>query len=147
MQVNGINWVLSGRGIIAVYGPCKRKSHVGSRIHGPCTRPVHVRVHGPSAGDTCTQTLHRHVYGVHGKSTWQLHDTYTAAYTCLRVQGPCRRRVPGIYTAENGRLHGRTRPCNVSCLRPCTLRIASCTRQPFSAVYTGRVHCRFRPST
>jgi len=101
MQVNGIKWILSWRGIIAVYGSCKRKGHVGSRIHGPSTRPVHVRVHGPWAGDTCAQTLH-HVYGVHGKSTRQLHVRVRTVHgrvdgRCAAAYGPC------------------TRPCNVSC--------------------------------
>jgi len=51
-------------------------------------------------------------------------------------------RVWAIYTAENGRLNGRTRPCNVSCIRQCTGRIGLCTGQ-----CTGRVHGRFRPCT
>ena len=116
-----------------------------ARLYHPCTwlctgrlhgrlRPCTWRVHGPVHG-TCTRPYTGRAHG-------RVHDTYTAAYTCLRVQGLCTRRVRTIYTAENDRLHGRTRPCNVSCIRPCTGRIGLCTRQ-----CTGRVPGRFRPCT
>jgi len=95
---------------------------VFGRVHGAYTRPVH---------GTCTRPC-----------TGRAHDTYTAPYTCLRVQGPCTRPCTGHYTAENGRLHRHTRRCNVSCIRPCAGRIASCSRQ-----CTGRVHGRFWPCT
>jgi len=99
------------------------------RAHGPSTPPVYMTVYGPSARTSsavyteCT----RHVYG-------RVHVS-----TCTRAVYT---RVRDIYTAENGRLHGRTRPCNVSRIRPCMGRIGSCTRQ-----CTGRVHGRFRPCT
>jgi len=118
------------------------------RAHGPPTPPVYTTVYGPSSQTSsavyvartrlrtrdvytavygsCTRPCTRHVYGREHVST------------CLLVHG----RVRAIYTAENGRLHCRTRPFNVSCIRPCTGRTGSCTRQCM-----GRVHGRFRPST
>jgi len=84
--------------------------------------------------------VHGHVRAVH-----------TAVYTTrirprTRVYvykgGPSTRPKTAVYTAENGRLHGRTCPCNVLCIRPCTGRIGLCTQQ-----CTGRVHSRFRPCT
>jgi len=59
---------------------------------------------------------------MYGRAHGRVHDTYTAAYTCLRVY---------VY---KGRVHGRngrTRLCNVSCVRPCTGR--------YTAVYKGRL--------
>ena len=122
-------------------------------------------------------TLHRHVYGVHGKSTRQLHvrvravctevfgrvhGAYTAPYTG-RVHGHVRAmhtavyttrilprtrvyvykgrvhgRVRTIYTAENGRLHGRTRPCDV-CVRAVSARVHFSVRAVCTAVF-GREH-------
>jgi len=101
-----------------------------AREHGPSTPPVYMTVYGPSVRTSSTVYMAHTWPRTHGR----VHDKYTAAYTCLRVQGPCTRPC-------TGHLHGRkrpsTRPCNVSCIRPCTGRIGSCTR----------VHCRLRPST
>jgi len=130
----------------AVNGPCM------DRAHGPSTPPVYMTVYRPSVRTSsavyiartrprtrdvctamygpCTRPCTRHAYG-------RVHLS-----TCLRVyvyKGRVHGRVRAIYTAENGRLHGRTWPCNVSCIRPCTGRIGSYTRQ-----CTGRVHGRFR---
>jgi len=88
---------------MTVYGPPVRTTDVFGRVHGEYTAPHTGRVHG-------------HVRAVH-----------TAVYTTrirprTRVyvnKGRVHRRVRAIYTAENGRLHGRKRPCNVSCIRPC----------------------------
>ena len=155
--------VLCARYKAAVY---TAREHVLARencpytaVCGPCTRPVYAnRVHD------CVRTICTYLYGRLRPCTWRVHgpvdgtctrpcpgrahgrvdDRYTAAYTCLRVyvyKGRVRGRVRAIYTAENGRLHGHTRPCNVSCIQPRTGRIGSCTRQ-----CTGRVHGRFRPS-
>ena len=115
-------------------------------MHGPCTRPVHTtRVHD------CIRAVSTYVFG-------RVHGAYTAPYTG-RVHGHVRAVHTAVYTTrirprtrvyvygpstrlKNGRLHGRTGPCNVSCILPCTGRIGSCTRH-----CTGRVHDRFRPCT
>ena len=106
---------------MTVYGPSARTS---SGVYMASTRDVYTAVYWP-----CTRPCTRDVYG-------RVHVS-----TCLRVQGPCTRpcytphgRVRAIYTAENGRLHDRTRPC----IQPCTGRIGSCTWQ-----CTGRVHGLF----
>jgi len=93
-------------------------------------------VYGP-----CTRPCTRHVYG-------RVHES-----TCLRVHG----RVRAIYMAENGRLYGRTRPCNVSCIQGSVRAVCTAVfgrvhwpyTLPFSAVYivrtrpcNGRVHVR-----
>jgi len=100
------------------------------RAHGPSTPPVYMTVYGSSARMSSsvymvrTRPRTRDVYrSCTGRAHGRVHDTYTAAYTCLRVQGPCTRPVRAIYTAEKGRLHRRTRLRNVSCIRPCTGRI------------------------
>ena len=72
MQVNGIKWVLSGRGIIAVYGPCKRKGHVGSRIHGPSTSVY-------TAREQVTR-VHTHYTAMYTARTGSLHGSYTSVY-------------------------------------------------------------------
>jgi len=88
-------------------------------------------------------------------------DMYTAVYT-THIRPRTRvyvymallyGRVLAIYTSENGSLRGRTRPCNVSCVRAVSARVhgsvrAVCTAafgrvhwpytRPFSAVYTAR---------
>ena len=156
------------------------RPHTG-RVHGRVTGRVHGRVHGrvtcrvPVTRRPCTRPVNtsstaktartrpyngRAVYTTRtwpcmGRAHGRVHDTYTAAYMCLRVyvyMGRVHGRVRTIYTVENGRLHGR--PCNVSCIRPCTGRIGSCTRQCKGRVHgrfrpwtTGRLHCRFWPST
>jgi len=113
------------------------------RAHGQSTPPVYMTVYGPSARTSSAVYMER-TRPVH------VHDTYTAAYTCLRVHGRVTRPCAG-------HLHGRkrpsTRPCNVvytAVYGPYRLMYTAvygpCAR-PFSAVYTGRVHCRFRPST
>ena len=132
-----------------MYGPCTRPVYttrvhdcvravctvVLGRVRGAYTAPYRGRVHGRVRAVTrpCT----RHVYG-------RVHVS-----TCLRVQGPCTR---AIYAAESGRLHGRTRPCNVvytavyGRYRPYRLVYTAvygpCAR-PFSALYTGLVHWPF----
>ena len=111
------------------------------RAHGPSTPPVYMTVYGPSVRTSSavymarTRPRTRHVYGLVHVSTCT-RAVYTAVY------GPSARPKTAVYTAVHGRLHGRTRPCNVSCIRPCTGHIGSCTRQ-----CTGRVHGRFRPCT
>ena len=103
---------------MTVYGPSVRTSSaVYMARTRPRTRDVYTAMYG-----TCTRPCTRHVYG-------RVHVS-----ACLRVRA--------IYSAENGRLHRGTRPCNVLCIRPYTGRIGSCTWQ-----CTGRVHGRFRPST
>ena len=82
-------------------------------MYGPCTPPCTRHVYGRVHVSTCTRAVYTAV--LHG-------------------------RVRAIYIAEKGRLHRRTRPCNVLCIRPYTGRIGSCTQQ-----CTGRVHGSFRP--
>ena len=108
------------------------------RLHHPCTclygrlRPCTWRVHGPVHG-TCTRPC-----------TGRAHDTYTAAYTCLRVHvykalyGPSTRLKTAVYTAVHCdvtyRVYGSVRDvCTAVFGRvhwPCTL--------PFLAVYIAR---------
>jgi len=121
------------------------------RAHGPSAPPVYMTVYGPSARTSSAVYVAR--------TRPRTRDVYTAVHTAVcttRIRprtrvyvSTCTRAVytavlhgreRAIYTSENGRLHGRTRPCNVSCIRPCTGRIGSCTRQ-----CTGCVHGRFRP--
>jgi len=111
---------------MTVYGPSVRTTDVFGRVHGEYTAPYTGRVHG-------------HVRAVHTAVYTTRIRPRTRVYVC---KGRVHRRVRAIYTAENGRIHSRTRPCNVSCIRPCMGRTASCTRQ-----CTGRVHGRFRPWT
>jgi len=97
---------------------------VFGRVHGAYTAPYTGRVHGH------VRAVHTTVY-----TTRIRPRTHVYVYKG-RVHG----RVRAIYTAEND---GRTRLCDVSCIRPCTRgRIGSCTRQ-----CTGRVHGRFRSCT
>ena len=70
----------------------------------------------PVRGDTCTQPLHRHIYGVHGKSTRQLHVRVDGR--CAAAYGPC------------------TRPCNVSCTRPYNVSCACYMAAVYTAVNT-----------
>ena len=132
----------------AVYGPCTRSVYttcVHDCVRAACT-DVFGRVHGEYTGRVhgvywpCTQPCTRHAYG-------RVHVS-----TCLRVQGPCAvytavygpstRPKTAVYTAVHGRVYSRVRA--VSAHVHGSVR-AVCTA--FSAVYTGRVHCRFRPST
>ena len=126
----------------AVYAACTRPCM--GRAHGPFIPPVYMTVYGPSARTSsavymartrptrprtqhmytavygpCTRPCTRHVYG-------RVHES-----TCLRVHG----RVRATYTAENGRRHGRARPCNVSCIRPCTYPV-------YGAVYATRTRSK-----
>jgi len=127
------------------------------RAYGPSTPPMYMTVYGPSAWTSSAVYMER-TRPVHGTCTrpctgrvhGRLRAVHTAVYT-TRIRPRTRvyvytavlhGRVRAIYTAENGRLHGCTRPCNVSCIRQCTGRIGSCTRQS-----TGRVLGRFRPCT
>jgi len=97
---------------------------VFGRVHGAYTAPYTGRVHGH------VRAVHTTVY-----TTRIRPRTHVYVYKG-RVHG----RVRAIYTAEND---GRTRLCNVSCIRPRTRgRIGSCTRQ-----CTGWVHGRFRSCT
>jgi len=131
----------------AVYTACTRPCM--GRAHGPSIPPVYMTVYGPSARTSsavymartrprtqhmytavygpCTRPCTRHVYG-------RVHES-----TCLRVHG----RVRAIYTAENSRLHGRTRPCNVSLVygrvRAVSARVHGSVRAMCTAVF-GRVH-------
>ena len=94
-----------GRGRIhgpytAAYGPCTRPVCT-TRAHD-CVRAVctgaFVRVRGAYTAPY-TGCVHGHV------RDGPVHDTYTAAYTCLRVyvyKGRVHGRVRAIYTAENG---------------------------------------------
>jgi len=91
---------------MTVYGPSARiSSAVYMARTRPRTRDVYTAVYGP-----CIRPCTRHVYGRAHVSTCT-----RAVYTAV-LHG----RVRAIYTSENGRLHGRTRPCNVSCIRPCS---------------------------
>ena len=104
---------------MTVYGPSVRTS---SAVYMARTRHVYTAVYGP-----CSRPCTRHVYG-------RVHVS-----TCLRVQGRVHGHVRAIYTAENGRLHGRV-TCRVygrvlavsarvhDSVRPCA--------RLFSAVYT-----------
>jgi len=144
------------------------RPHTG-RVHGRVTGRVHGRVHGrvtcrvPVTRRPCTRPVNtsstaktartrpyngRAVYTTRtwpcmGRAHGRVHDTYTAAYMCLRVyvyMGRVHGRVRTIYTVENGRLHGR--PCNVSCIRPCTA-VSACVHGSVRAVCTavfGRGH-------
>jgi len=69
------------------------------RVHGPCTRYVHGRVHGPTRP-------------VHGR----VHRRVMAVYMYIRVHGPYRRPLHGRV-----RVHGPcTRPCKGGAHGPCT---------------------------
>ena len=122
------------------------------RAHDPSTPPVYMTVYSPSVRTSSavymarTRPRTQQMY-THGR----VRPVHTAVYTTrirprTRVYvykgGPSTRPKTAVYTAENGRLHGRTCPCNVLCIRPCTGRIGLCTQQ-----CTGRVHSRFRPCT
>ena len=144
----------------AVYGPCTRPVYT-TRVHdgarAGCT-DVFGRVHG--AYTARTRDVYTAVYGraYDGRAHGRVHDTYTAAYTCLRVQGACTRPC---YTAVYGpstRLKTAVYTAKRPSTRPYTAvqrvvytavygpyRLGPCAR-PFSAVYTGCVHCPFRPS-
>jgi len=131
-------------------------------LHGritavPYTRPVHGRVwavhmtvYGPSArtSSAVCMALTRPVHGtcsVHGR----VHDTYTAAYTCLRVYmygrvtrpcytavyGPSARPKTAVYTAVNGRV-----TCRVyGRVRAVSAHVHGSVRAVYTAFF-GRVH-------
>ena len=122
----------------AVYGPCTRPVYT-TRVHD-CVRAVCTEVFGPSR-PAYTAPYTGHVHGCVRAVHTAVYTTRIRPRTCVYVyKGRVHGRVRAIYSAENGRLHGRIQPCNVSCIRPCTGRIGSCTRQ-----CTGHVHGRFRP--
>ena len=154
--------VSCARYMAAVY---TAREHAFARENGritavPYTRPVHGRVW---AVHTSTPPVYMIVYGPSVRTSSAVYmartqrrtrDVYTALYwPCTR---PCTLHVYGrvhvstciraVTRPCTGHLHGRkrpyTRPCNVSCIRPCTGRIGSCTQQ-----CTHRVHGRFRPCT
>jgi len=122
-------------------GPCTRPSvtrpctrvvwavYTAGRPTGPCTRSQtarYGRVWSVTAYGPCTRPCRRHtarvdehVYGC----VWDVYTPCTWRVTCRL--GPC------------------TRPCRPTChVHDCVLAVYT-----FSAVYTGRVHCRFWPST
>jgi len=78
----------------AVYAPYTRHS----RIHGPCTRPVHgsvsVRVHG-----SCTRPRTRPVVYMAGRPTGPCTRSQTARYGRVRT-------VTAVYTARSQPVHG-----------------------------------------
>ena len=163
-------FVYTGRVHGRVHGP-SAVVYMAGRSIGPCTRSQTAR-YGRVRPITAVYTARSYaVHGsVYGRVRRPLDGRPTRAYVYTAVKRPCTRhihgRVHGQYTAVyTGHVHGRvhgpsctwqvglsghvhvprrpcTRPCNVSCIRPCTSRIASCTRQ-----YTGRVHGRFRACT
>jgi len=105
-------------------GPCTRPVH--SRIHGPCTRPVHgsvnVRVHGP-----CTWPRTRPVVYMAGRPTGPCTHSQTARYGRVRP-------VTAVYTARYGRVHVPITARSRECIRPCTTADGRLTR---AYVYTA----------
>jgi len=111
------------------------RAYVYTAVKRPCTRHVHVRVHG--------QYTVVYMVRSHTRPCTRA-ETARYAYTCLGVQGHVHGRVRAIYTAENGTLRAmymvvytsHTQPCTCSSTRAVyTARTWPCTGPVYGAVY------------
>ena len=103
------------------------RAYVYTAVKRPCTRHVHVRVHG--------QYTVVYMVRSHTRPCTRA-ETARYAYTCLGVQGHVHGRVRAIYTAENGTLRAMYMVVYTSHTQPCT-----CS---YMAVYRSRVRGRVR---